>query len=519
MTHYDRKLLEASLRNDLASFTERAFQIVNPYTPFLPNWHHQAIAHHLELCRHGDINRLIITMPPRNGKSHCTSVSFTAFLLGHNPAARIINATYGQELTADFARQFRILVNSPCYRPIFPTMRVTKDTEVESITSLGGYRFGTSVGGTLTGRGGDFIIIDDPMKPEEAMSKSERDRTIGWFKGTVSTRLDDKRKGVIILVMQRLHEEDLVGHLLETEGARWTQLNLPAIAEDAETISIGPDQVHRRSPGEVLHPEREPREILDEQKVRMGSMVFSAQYQQRPVPTEGNLVKRAWFQTYTVLPERKPSDRIVQSWDMAEKAGQLNDYSVCTTWLVQNNDFYLIDVCRKRLTYPDLKKRLTDLADRYQAGPVLIEDAGHGTPLIQDLRKGGKVRPIAIKPKGDKITRMSAESAKIEAGQVWLPHSAPWLDDFLSEMLAFPNSRYDDQVDSVSQFLGWIMRSQREETVGGCKLYVCDENHPDGGYWIGNGGLVASPEVTPREDSAPDSSTNGKCFVGDRYDW
>ena len=113
MTHHDRKLLEASLRNDLASFTERAFQTVNPHTRFLPNWHHQAIAHHLELCRHGDINRLIITMPPRNGKSHCTSVSFTAFLLGHDPAARIINATYGHELTADFARQFRILVNSP----------------------------------------------------------------------------------------------------------------------------------------------------------------------------------------------------------------------------------------------------------------------------------------------------------------------------------------------------------------------------------------------------------------------
>ena len=503
MTHHDRKLLEASLRNDLASFTERAFQTVNPHTPFLPNWHHQAIAHHLELCRHGDINRLIITMPPRNGKSHCTSVSFTAFLLGHDPAARIINATYGHELTADFARQFRILVNSPWYRQIFPTMRVTKDTEVEFITSLGGYRFGTSVGGTLTGRGGNFIIIDDPMKPEEAMSKSERDRAIGWFKGTLSTRLDDKRKGVIILVMQRLHEEDLVGHLLETEGARWTHLDLPASAEEDETISIGPDQVHRRSLGEVLHPEREPREILDEQKVRMGSMAFSAQYQQRPVPAEGNLVKRAWFQTYNVLPERRPPDRIVQSWDMAAKAGQLNDFSVCTTWLVHNKDCYLVDVCRRRLDYPDLKKQVIDLATRYQADPVLIEDAGHGTPLIQDLRKGEKVRPIPIKPKGDKITRMSAESAKIEAGQVWLPHLAPWLQDFLAEMLAFPGGRYDDQVDSVSQFLGWITRSQRDETVGGCKLYVADDTNPNGGYWVGTGGLVASPEVTPRENSAP----------------
>ncbi len=130
---------------------------------------------------------------------------------------------------------------------------------------------------------------------------------------------------------------------------------------------------------------------------------------------------------------------------------------------------------------------------------MLIEDAGHGPPLIQDLRKGEKVRAISITPKGDKITRMSAQSAKIEAGQVWLPRSAPWLQDFLAEMLAFPGGRYDDQVDSVSQFLGWITRWQREDTVGGCRLYIPDDNHPDGGYWIGSGGLAALPEVTPRE--------------------
>ena len=160
-------------------------------------------------------------------------------------------------------------------------------------------------------------------------------------------------------------------------------------------------------------------------------------------------------------------------------------------------------------------------ADRYQANPVLIEDAGHGTPLIQDLRNGGKVRPISIKPKGDKITRMSAESAKIEAGQVWLPHSAPWLQDFLAEMLAFPGGRYDDQVDSVSQFLGWITRSQREEMVGGCRVYIPDDNHPDGGCWIGFGipAVERSPEVTPREDLARSPSINGICVVGNRYEW
>ena len=147
-----------------------------------------------------------------------------------------------------------------------------------------------------------------------------------------------------------------------------------------------------------------------------------------------------------------------------------------------------------------------------------MPDTAH--PLIQDLRKGEKVRAISITPKGDKITRMSAQSAKIEAGQVWLPQSAPWLQDFLAEMLAFPGGRYDDQVDSFSQFLGWITRWQREDTVGGCRLYIPDDNHPDGGHWIGFGLPVErSPEVTPSEDSARSPRIGGICVVGDRYDW
>ena len=170
-----RELLNASLRNDYASFAERAFQTVNPGTEFLANWHQQAIAHHLEQCRQRKIKRLMITMPPRSGKSHWTSVAYPAFLLGHDPTVRIINATYGHDLTAQFARRFRLVVNSPWYQENLPGLCVAKDTETEFVTTMGGCRFGTSVGGTLTGRGGNVILIDDPMKPDDAMSKCERD--------------------------------------------------------------------------------------------------------------------------------------------------------------------------------------------------------------------------------------------------------------------------------------------------------------------------------------------------------
>jgi len=182
---------------------------------------------------------------------------------------------------------------------------------------------------------------------------------------------------------------------------------------------------------------------------------------QRPVPVEGNLVKWEWFQVCAHPPAKDADGRIIQSWDTASKGGELNDYSVCTTWLMKGDDYYLLDVLRERLEYPYLKKRVIEMARRKNAHSVLIEDKGSGTQLIQDLRheKTG-ARPISIKPEGDKITRMSNQSAQIEAGRVLLPESAPWLDEFKAELMAFPNGRFDDQVDSLSQFLGWVSRRQ-----------------------------------------------------------
>jgi predicted phage terminase large subunit-like protein len=288
------------------------------------------------------------------------------------------------------------------------------------------------------------------------MSEPARKRVIDWYGGTLVSRLNDKENGPIIVIMQRLHENDLAGHLI-AQG-RWLHLDLPAIAVEDSAIPIGPERLHLRRPGEILHPEREGRAVLDRIKVEIGTLKFSAQYQQRPVPLEGNLLRRSWFQFYDKPPPAGPSDRTVQSWDVAMMTGETNDYSVCTTWRMVGPDFYLIDVFRARLTYPDLRRKIASLTARHAAETVLIEDAGPGTALLQDLQRDTPQtmpRPIGRKPEGSKADRMVAQSAKIEAGHVHVPKEAEWLASFLLELLAFPHGKHDDQVDSVSQFLAW----------------------------------------------------------------
>ena len=184
--------------------------------------------------------------------------------------------------------------------------------------------------------------------------------------------------------MQRLHVDDLVGHVLDKDES-WTHLNLPAIAEEDEEIPLSNGRFHRRKAGELLHPEREPKEVLERVKAEMGSQNFSAQYQQAPIPPEGALIKGNWFRTYPQAPERAPGDRVVQSWDTATKAGMTNDYSVCTTWLMRGRDYYLLDVLRKRLEYPDLRRTILSQAAAHAATAVLIEDAGTGAPLSQSI--------------------------------------------------------------------------------------------------------------------------------------
>ncbi|WLA79956.1 phage terminase large subunit [Bradyrhizobium elkanii] len=449
-------ILAALLRTELRYFIQKAFYTVFPGSEYLSNWHIDAIVYQLMRVQSGESRRLLINQPPRSLKSLSVSVAFVAWLLGHDPSRRIIVVSYSSELAAELHRQFRMVIESAWYCDLFPAMRPAKDTGSELVTTAGGSRYATTVGGTLTGRGADLIIIDDPLKAEDAMSELARKRVVDWYGGTLVSRLNDKEAGAIVVVMQRLHEDDLAGHLLEIGG--WDHLDLPAIAVDDREIRIGRDRTYHRRAGDLLHAKRESQLVLDRIKAEIGSLQFSAQYQQLPVPIGGNLIRREWFRRYDDMPGGSARDRIVQSWDTAMMTGSSNDYSVCTTWRIVKNDYYLIDVYRGRQQYPDIRRSVAALAARYDVQAVLIEDAGPGKPMLQDLQSdtpNGMPRPIGLKPEGSKLDRMAAQSFRIEAGQVHLPANASWLDDYLLELLAFPYGKHDDQVDSTSQFLTW----------------------------------------------------------------
>jgi predicted phage terminase large subunit-like protein len=451
-----KRVVDAALRTDFYAFVQAFFPLISSGDQLWRNWHIDAIAHALTTVMRGKTRRLIITVPPRSLKSICASVAFPAFVLGHNPTSRIICVSYSEGLAGKHANDCRAVMRSERYRFLFPRTRISssKDTELEVMTTARGFRLATSVGGTLTGRGGNLIVIDDPMKPQDAQSQSARDSTIQWYRNTLLSRLDNKASDPIVLVMQRLHSDDLVGHLLEQEG--WTHLNLPAIAELEQEIPLGSGRFHLRKPGDLLHPQREPQTVLDEQKRSMGSAEFSAQYQQAPVPPGGNLIKWAWFRCYQQEPNCLPSDRVIVSWDTAMSPGELSDYSVCIVILVRGETVYVLEAFRDRLGYPTLKHKVIEIHQQWRHATrnyaLLIENKGSGMSLIQDLRQLN-IHAVPIRPDGDKIMRMNRQTARIEAGSVLLPDYAPWLDDFHSEILAFPAGRHDDQVDAFSQAL------------------------------------------------------------------
>ena len=463
-SYTDKELLDAVLRGNFYAFVQKVFETTVPGAAFSQNWSTEAVAHNLEKVVRGETTRLIISIPPRNLKSTCASVALPAFLLGHDPTKKIICVSYSDDLATKFSNDCRAVMRADWYRRIFPGTRIdkAKDTETEVRTTKRGYRLATSVGGTLTGRGGDIIIIDDPIKPQDAQSKSVRDKTIQWYENTLLTRLDDKTKGAIVLVMQRLHMEDLAGRLLEKGG--FDHLCLRAIAETDETILLDCDRVHHRKAGEVLDGSREPREALERLRNGMTPLVFSAQYQQRPLPLLGNLIKRDWIRYYTGSIPWQEGEYYVTSWDTAMKSSERSDYSVGTVWQVHDRgqNLYLIDLVRDRFEFPDLVKAATSLHRKWRFDGVrshrlIIEDKGSGTSLIQALKKERiHIYPHNMKFEGDKIVRLEAQTAQFAGGMVHFPKNAPWLDDLEAELLGFPGMPHDDQVDSVSQALALI---------------------------------------------------------------
>ena len=445
------------LRHDPVAFYHRSFLELNPQTPFHSNWHIEVLATKLEEVRRGICKRLIINLPPRHLKSHVTSVAFPAWILGHDPAKQIICVTYAQDLSDYFARGSRKLMTSPFYEGLFDTRLSERKAVSDYETTVGGFRFATSTGGIVTGRGADYIIIDDPLKAADALSELRRQSVNEWYDDSLRNRLNSQETGAVIIVMQRLHADDLVAHVQQYEP--WDVLSFPAIAEEDETYDIltpyGRKRIQRNK-GEVLHPALVSLATLETQRRAMTEYNFTAQYQQNPQPPSGIIVKREWLRFYG--PNEKPErfDQIVESWDTANKDSELANFSVCTTWGVKGQHLYLLDVYRRKVDFPDLKRAVRELAARHHSDVVLVEDKASGISLIQELRaEGFSLVQEAPAIDGDKIMRLHAQTAKIEGGFVLLPKEAHWLDAYVLELTTFPNSKHDDQVDSTVFALAW----------------------------------------------------------------
>ena len=460
--------LQALLAKDLTAFTEFAFGVVRPGVPLKRNWHLDAVTYKLSQVAKGYIRRLIITLPPRSLKSLCASVALPAWFLAHYPWERVVVVSYSDFLSKHHANDFRRVVNHPLYQATFPAMRLDRDTDREITTTERGKRIATSIDGTLTGLGGNLIIIDDPIKLGDAMSDAVREHVIEWYRSTLLSRGDDKTATRIVVVMQRVHENDLVGYLQEQGG--FEVLNLPAIAPRSQTYDLRGGRTYTRQQGELLHPAHEPADTLIELKREMGPIAFSAQYQQSPIPPGGTIIKRKWLAYYDQI-GFQPGDRIVISWDIALSEMESGDYSAGVVLLIRNEVVFILEVVRGRFPFERLKSKVMELKKRYHSSTLLIEESPISLGLIQSLREQS-INVTTYKPDTDKRARLIAQTDLFAGGSVRLPRRAGWLEEFVAELLAFP-SRHDDQVDALTQGLAWGRRQWGREMSVSTFIGLC----------------------------------------------
>jgi len=443
-----QEIARRNAKKSLLSFTKYTF----PTYEIAP--HHTKIATALEQIERGEIDRLIITVPPRHGKSELASIRFPAWYLGRNPRNRIIAATYSADLSRDFGKKARNVVTSEEFQNVFE-IGISKSSKAKNEWDLdndtGGY-FATGVGGAATGKGAHVLLIDDPIKNRaEANSDTIRQSIWDWYTSTAYTRLE--KNGAVVLVMTRWHSDDLVGRLLEEQknggefAENWTVVHLPALNE-----------------GDVaLWDNKYSSDTLKRIKKNIGTFDFESLYQGRPTPLGGGIIKTEWWKYYI---EQPPSyDIIIQTLDTAQKTKELNDFSVIATWGKSENKLYLINITRGKWEMPDLERMAISEYEKWKPSKVLIEDKSSGTALIQNLRRNKSLPIVAVQVSTDKVTRVQEVVAFVESGYVHLPNSSDFMADFLTEHASFPNAKHDDQVDTTAMAIKELMGFNNDTTA------------------------------------------------------
>jgi predicted phage terminase large subunit-like protein len=452
----DKELCSRSL----AEFVKQSWHILEPSTPLVWGWHMEAVCEHLEAITNGDIKRLLINIPPGTSKSSLANIYWPAWEWGACglPSTRIIGASHMQDLATRDTRKMRNLIMSSWYQERWG-VELTGDQNQKTYfeNENTGFRQACAVS-SMTGRRGDRVIWDDPHSTEAAYSDVQRETALRVFRETLPTRLNDPINSAIVVIMQRLHEEDVAGYILSNELG-YEHLMIPMEFEQNRKCytSIGWSDP-RTKEGELLLPERFPQDVVDRDKKAMGARAAAAQFQQTPAPSEGNIININWFNYY----DRIEGGEIFQSWDTANKDGEENDYSACTTWLVKDSCYYLLDVYKEKLQFPDLVVALKKQYEKWKPRSIVIEDKASGQQLLQTLRRETKLPIVAYNPKQmSKAERMNTASIDVEAGRVYLKNKAVWLEELLHELKVFPNGKYKDTGDSFSMFINWY-KSKRK---------------------------------------------------------
>jgi predicted phage terminase large subunit-like protein len=402
---------------------------------------------------------LIIQAPPQHGKS-VQIIDFLAWAAGRHPHLKQIFASFSKRLGVRANLRLQRIMSSPAYIEIFPDFKLPTRKDkgytlnmdlIEFLGQEGSFR-NTTAGGSVTGESLDLGIIDDPIKGREAASSETiRNKTWEWFADDFFTRFSES--AALLIIGTRWHVDDPIGRLIKSKPDNLRMLKYAAIAIE--------DEKHRKE-GEVLFPELKSLEFILARKKLQGTANFESLYQQNPLDEGGIIFEEGWFLWYG---EVTKYSRIVISWDTGFKESELNDPSVATVWGEVPEGYHQLEVVKKRMGYPELRKKAEALAMKWSSNKYLftgnvqllnlIEDKASGQSLIQDLKTSTKLNVVSINPESDKITRASTCSPQVEAGKVYLKTGAPWVEDYIEEMTTFPNGPHDDQVDSTSQFLNW----------------------------------------------------------------
>jgi len=458
----EKELAKRRATKSLAYFSKIMWNVIEPGVKYQHNWHIDAISEHLEAVTKNEIKNLIINIPPRFMKSILVAVMWPAWVWTFKPNARWLFASYSHTLSKRDSIKCRSIIESKWYRDLFlPEWVLASDQneKMRFLNSAQGYRVATSVGGSGTGEGGDFVCVDDPHKAMDALSDVKRKNVIDWWVQEMSTRGNNPKSSHKVIIMQRLHEKDLTGAMLETK--EYELLKIPAEFEPEKRYYTKLEWTDpREDKNELLWPARFGRKELDALKKSLGSQAASGQLQQEPTPSEGGLFKRRWWQYYSEMPQG--ITRIVQFMDCAQKVGITNDYSVCATWGETPSGYFILDLWRGKVEAPELEITTIAQYNKWKPSALVIEDKSSGSSLIQTLRRKTKLPVIPYDPKKrDKQVRAAAATPTIEAGKVFLPRSASWLSDFIEEHERFPLTDHDDIVDTTSMAVEYFATKRK----------------------------------------------------------